>query len=144
MKYAYPFHIEGNDKDGMGFNVVFPDVYGANTGGSSYEEARSNVEDCLVCALGGYVQMGWDLPIPSPMAEYQELMAVPPMAAAKLSIYTAMRKQGISPSELASALKLSDAAIERLLLPYRHSPWSQVTRTLALLGCELVVEDKVA
>ena len=64
MRYAYPFHIEGNDEDGMGYNVVFPDVYGANTGGFTYEEARSNVEDCLVCALGAYVQMGWDLPRP--------------------------------------------------------------------------------
>ena len=144
MKYAYPFHIEGNDEDGMGFNVVFPDVYGANAGGYTYEEARSNIEDCLVSALGAYVQMGWDLPIPGLLAEGQELMAVPPMAAAKLSIYTAMRQQSITRESLAQQLALSDASINKLLTPDRHSPWSHVIRALELLGRKLVVEDGVA
>ncbi len=144
MKYAYPFHIEGNDEDGMGFNVVFPDVYGANTGGLSYEEARSNVEDCLAGALGAYVQLGWDLPVPSPIREGQELALVPLLSAAKLSIYSAMRQQGVTRIDLARQLNISDKTVERLLSPDRHSPWSQVTRALSLLGCELVVEDKVA
>ena len=144
MRYAYPFHIEGNDGDGMGYNVVFPDVYGANTGGFTYEEARSNVEDCLVCALGAYVQMGWDLPVPSILTEGQELVAVPPMEAAKLSIYTAMRQQGLTREFLAEQLGLADSTIDRLLIPDRYSPWSQITRALELLGRKLVVEDRVA
>jgi predicted RNase H-like HicB family nuclease len=93
MKYAYPFYIEGNAEDGMGFNVVFADVYSANTGGFTYKEARSNVEDCLSGALGAYVRLGWGLPIPSPVREGQELAVVPLPAAAKLSIYSAMRQQ---------------------------------------------------
>ena len=144
MRYAYPFHIEGNDEDGMGYNVVFPDVYGANTGGFTCEEARSNVEDCLICALGAYVQMGWDLPVPSILKEGQELVAVPPMAAAKLSIYTAMRQQAVTKQFLAQQLGISDATVDKLLIPDRHSPWSQITRALELLGRKLVVEDKVA
>jgi predicted RNase H-like HicB family nuclease len=174
MKYAYPFHIEGNDEDGMGLVVVFPDVYGANTGGFTYKEARSNVEDCLVCALGGYVQMGWDLPVPSPVKEGQELAIVPLLAAAKLSLYTAMRQQGKTPADLSKCLNLSDAAVAKLslytamrqqgktpadlskclnlsdaavaklLTPDRHSPLSQVTRALEAVGRKLVVEDKVA
>ena len=144
MKYAYPFHIEGNDEDGMGFNVVFPDIYGANTGGCTFEEALSNVEDCLVCALGAYVRMGWDLPVPSPLTEGQELVAIPLMEAAKLSIYTAMRQQGVTREFLAQQLGLKDATIDKLLVPDRYSPWSQITRALDLLGRKLVVEDKVA
>ena len=33
MQYAYPCKIVGNEHDGDGFAVTFPDVYGANTGG---------------------------------------------------------------------------------------------------------------
>ena len=39
MQYAYPCNIIGNEYDGEGFAVTFPDVYGANTGGKTYKEA---------------------------------------------------------------------------------------------------------
>ena len=36
MRYLFPYTIEGNEEDGEGFAVTFPDVYGANTGGSTF------------------------------------------------------------------------------------------------------------
>jgi antitoxin HicB len=144
MRYVYPFDITGCEEDGEGFVVTFPDVPEAITGGFTRSKAMTMAEDCLTVALGGYVQMGWDLPAPSPVAEGQELVAVPPLAAAKLALYTAMRQQGISQDFLAEKLGLTSATVKRLLEPDRHSPWSQVTRALALVGRKLVVEDRAA
>ena len=94
MRYIYPCDIvPDTEEDGWGFVVSFPDVYGAHTGAKTYEKSLFLAEDCLTAALGGYVRMGWDLPAPSPVAEGQELVAIPPMEAAKLSIYTAMRQR---------------------------------------------------
>ena len=144
MRYAYPFEISGCQEEGEGYVVTFPDVPEAITGGFTRAEAMSMAEDCLTVALGGYVQMGWDLPVPSPVAEGQEIAALQPLAAAKLSIYTAMRRQGINREALAQKLCLKETAVNKLLEPDRYSPWSQVTRALELLGRKLVVEDSVA
>ena len=49
--------------------MTFPDVYGANTGGWSWEEALEMAGDCLGVALGMYVKAHEDIPAPSPLAE---------------------------------------------------------------------------
>jgi antitoxin HicB len=144
MRYVYPFDVTGNERNEDGFLITFPDVPEAITGGVTRAKALEMAEDCLTVALGGYVDMGWELPTPSSAKEGQELVAVPPMAAAKLSIYTAMRQQNVTKQFLAQQLGLSDVSVDKLLIPDRHSPWSQVTRALELLGRKLVVEDKVA
>ena len=146
MQYAYPCLLEPEEEEGFEgvFNVSFPDVPGALTFGQGRAEALIMAEDALTIMLGDYVARNRELPTPSPVADGQELVAVPPLAAAKLSIYTAMRRQGIGKAELAQRLGLSDAAVEKLLVPDRYSPWSQVTRALELLGRKLVVEDRAA
>ena len=146
MRYAYPCLLEPEEAEGFQgiFNVSFPDVPGALTFGHGRAEALAMAEDALTVMLADYVERSKDLPMPSPVRGGQELVAVPPLAAAKLSIYTAMRRQGISRAALAQQLGLKDAAINKLLVPDRYSPWSQVTRALGLLGRKLVVEDRVA
>ncbi len=142
MKFAYPCFL--HPEEGSGFYVVFPDVPGALTCGDDRAEALEMAEDALTIMLGDYVERNRELPTPSPMAEGQELVAVQPLAAAKLALYTAMRNQGISQAELGQRLALTDATIKKLLTPDRYSPWGQVTRALDLLGRKLVVEDRAA
>ena len=144
MRYVYPFEITGNAEDGEGFVVTFPDVPEAITGGFTRSEAREMAEDCLSVALGGYVHLGWDLPVPSTVAEGQELVAVPPLVAAKLALYAATRQQSISRSDLAERLGISESAADKLLNPDRHSTLNQVTKALEALGRKLVVEDRAA
>ena len=146
MRYAYPCLLEPEEEAGFEgvFNVSFPDVPGALTFGHGRAEALEMAEDVLTIMLADYVERNKDFPAPSPLLEGQELVAVPPMAAAKLSIYTAMRQQGVTKQFLAQQLGISDATVDKLLIPDRHSPWSQITRALELLGRKLVVEDKVA
>ena len=142
MKFAYPCLL--HPEEGGGFYVVFPDVPGALTCGDDRAEALNMAEDALTIMLGEYVERERELPTPSPVGEGQDLVFVPPLAAAKLSIYAAMRRQGIGKADLAQRLGLSEPAVEKLLVPDRHSPWGQVTRALDLLGRKLVVEDRAA
>lgn len=144
MRYAYPCLITASSYDDGGFSVRFPDVYGANTGGDTYAEAKFQAHDCLIAALGACIRCNEELPSPGKLKRGQELIPVPPMVAAKLSIYTAMRRQGLSYADLAAQLGLQEASIKKMVHPDCITPWSQVTRAMELLGCRLIVEDLAA
>ena len=149
MRYAFPCNIvrDEEEQEATGreaYVVTFPDVYGANTGGWSWKEALEMAEDCLAVALGGYVKTGEDLPTPGPLADGQVLIAVPIIVAAKLTLYTAMREQGITGADLAAKLDMPENTVHNLLDPNRFSHISQVERALKAVGRSLVVEDMVA
>ena len=141
MQYAYPCHITGNEYDGEGFAVTFPDVYGAHTGGKTYQDAHDLAEDCLLVALCAYVDCREDLPTPSPLTPGQELITVPPMAAAKLALYAAMRRQNITKADLTARTGLSQPIIQKLLIPDRYSHLTHITKALEAANCRLIVAD---
>ncbi len=142
MQYSYPCVL--NPEEGGGFWVSFPDVPGALTSGKDRAEAIAMAEDALGVALAGYVRERWDIPIPSPVAEGQVLVAVPPIVAAKLALYSAMRAQGITKVALAARLGLSESVVRRLLNPDHRSHIGQVEKALRAVGRSLVVEDRAA
>ena len=144
MQYAYPCNLIPDREEGEGFIVTFPDVPGAITGAQTREESLFLAEDALVAILAVYVQQQREIPTPSPVADGQELVAVPPIAAAKLALYTAMREQGITGDALAVRLNLSDSAIRKLLDPDCYSHISQIMRALRNVGRSLVIEDRAA
>lgn len=149
MRYAYPCSIVRDEEEErasgrVAYTVTFPDVYGANTGGWSWEEAVEMAKDCLGVALGMYMKAREDMPVPSPLAEGQVLISVAPVIAAKLALYTAMREQGVTNDALANRLGLQEKAVCRLLdLGYR-SPMTSVEKALEAVGRSLVVEDRTA
>ena len=142
MRYLYPC-ILTPEKEG-GFFVSFPDIPGALTCGDDRTEALEMAEDALVAMLAVYVQQQREIPTPSPVADDQELVAVPPIAAAKLALYTAMREQRITGDALAVRLNLSDSAIRKLLDPDCYSHISQIMKALRNVGRSLVIEDRAA
>ena len=144
MQYAYPCNLIPDHEEGEGFIVTFPDVPGAITGAQTREESLLLAEDALVAMLAVYVQQQRTIPTPSPVADDQELVAVPPIAAAKLALYTAMREQGITGDALAVRLNLSDSAIRKLLDPDCFSHISQIMKALRTVGRSLVIEDRAA
>ena len=101
-------------------------------------------EDALAVALAGYVHERWDIPPPSPAASSQIPVAVPPLVAAKLALYSAMREQGITKTALAMRLGLSESVVRRLLNPDHRSHISQVEKALRAIGRRLAVEDQAA
>ena len=144
MQYAYPCNLIPDHEEGEGFIVTFPDVPGAITGAQTREESLFLAEDALVAMLAVYVQQQREIPTPSPVADGQELVAVPLIAAAKLALYTAMREQGITGDALAVRLNLSDSAIRKLLDPDCYSHISQIMKALRTVGRCLVIEDRAA
>ena len=146
MQYAYPCILEPETEPGFegAFNVSFPDVYGANTCGNGRKHALEMAEDCLLVALCAYVDCGEELPKPSKVKKGQELVAVPPLAAAKLALYAAMRRQNINQAELAARTGLSPAVVRRLQLPDRNSHSDHIAKALDAVGCRLLVTDLAA
>ena len=119
MRYAYPCVL--NPEEDGGFFVAFPDVPGALTCGDDRAEALEMAADALVAILATHVYNGEDLPTPSSVVEGQEVVAVPPVPAAKLALYSAMREQGLSEAALAKQLGLDEASVGKLLDPDRYS-----------------------
>lgn len=91
MRYAYP--CVRTPENGGGFSVSFPNVPEALTCGEDEAEALAMAEDALAVALGAYVRSREDVPEPGPVLPGQTTVAVPPVMAAKLALYTAMREQ---------------------------------------------------
>ena len=146
MRYAFPCDVVLDEEERIAtgreaYGVTFPDVYGANTGGWSWEEALYMAEDCLGFALGFYVDANKDVPIPSPLKEGQVLIPVPVLVAAKLAIYTAMRERGITNADLAARLGMREDAIRKLLDTMYRSHLSHLEKALRVVGRSLVIED---
>ena len=146
MRYAFPCDVVLDEEERIAtgreaYGVTFPDVYGANTGGWSWEEALYMAEDCLGVALGFYVDANKDVPIPSPLKEGQVLIPVPVLVAAKLAIYTAMRERGITNADLAARLGMREDAIRKLLDTMYRSHLSHLEKALRVVGRSLVIED---
>ncbi len=142
MRYAYPASIETISDDDV--VLSFADVPEALVGGDSREAVLSEADEVLIMALAVYVQQGRDIPPPSAGQAGQPLIAVPPLGAAKLALYAAMREQGVSNSALARRLGVDEAVIRRLVDPDHNSLIGRVQDALKALGRELVVEDRAA
>jgi len=140
MQYIYPCVLTP-EEDG-GFAVSFPDVPGALTCGDNRAEALAMAEDALAVALAGYVQERWEIPVPSAAVDGQELVAVPPIVAAKLALYAAMRRERITTPGLAARLRLSESAVRKLVNPDHRSHISHVEQALRACGRSLVVGDR--
>ena len=146
MRYIYPCDIvlDEEEKTATGreaYVVTFPDVYGATTGGWSWEEALGNAEDALVAALGSYYYFKRDLPLPSAVKEGQQPIPLRPVAAAKVALNTAMRKRGMTKVALAEKLGITESAVRKLCNPDHHSHMSTIERALKVVGLCLVVES---
>jgi antitoxin HicB len=140
MRWSYPARIERSD---FGDWVVsFRDIPEALTGGESFEEACALAEDCLIAALGFYTDLRNPRPItrPSTPRPGEHLIDLPPLVAAKLALYEAMREEGITNTALALRLGVTEAVVRRLLDLDHRSHIGQVEKALALLGKKLVLE----
>lgn len=142
MRCAYPCVLT-REEDG-GFSIGFPDIPEALTCGNDRADALTMAEDALAAALGAYVKRKEDIPVPSPVAADQALVAVPPVVAAKLALYTAMRRQELTRTALAERLELSEGAVRNLLNPDHRSRIGQIDKALRAVGRGLVVGDRAA
>ena len=144
MRYVYPCNFDPDVEEGKGFVVTFPDVPEAITGGFTREESLFMAEDGLAVALSMYVDSDEDIPIPSQPTEGQVMIAVPPVTAAKLGLYSAMRERGISKADLADRLGVSEKAAGNLLDLDYDSHMTPVMDALKAVGQILEVAVRAA
>ena len=140
MRPAWPTRLETREGTVL---VSFPDIREVRTEGAMRAEALSEAVDCLVAALGGYVNGRRAVPRPSP-ARGHPLVELPAPAAAKLALYQAMDEQNLSNVALAKRLGTVEGTVRRLVDLDHRSHIGQVESALEVLGRRLVVEIHAA
>ena len=139
MRLAYPVRLEA--EDGGPVLASFPDIPEALTEGATEREALAEAEDCLVAALGGYVEGCRDIPRPSPERGHL-LVSLPALVAAKIALCRAMRDCGIGNAALAKELGTVEGAVRRLLDLDHRSHIGQVEAALHVLEQRLAVATR--
>ncbi len=124
--------------------ATFPDVPEAHTVGNDEAQALRRAPDALETALAIYVDKRRDLPRPARPRKGQRMVALAPMAAAKLAIYQAMRDQGVTQVALARRIGCDPKDVRRLLDLMHRSRLDRLEAALAALGKRLVIEVRDA
>ena len=130
--------ILSRDTDGSVL-VRFPDVPEAHTFGVDEEEALLRAVDALETALEFYTEEGQDLPTARKPRRGQRTVRPATQAAIKLSIYQAMRDQGVRKTELARRLGWHLPQVDRMLDIHHASRLEHVEAAIASLGRKLEV-----
>lgn len=141
-RFDYPCAIEV-DPDG-GFQIRFPDIPEAISEAETRDEADAMAVDALIAALSFYIDARQLLPEPSAAQAGQVVVGAPPLAAAKLALYQAMREQSVTNVELARRLGVSETAVRRLVDLDHRSHIGQIDMALSALGRRMVVSVQPA
>lgn len=136
---GYPFEVR--EDEGGFFLMTFPDVPEAGSDGATRAEAEAL--DSLLAALGGYIEERRDLPPPSRRRGAGRAV-LPPLVAAKLALYQAMREEGVTQVALAKRIGRDHKEVRRLLDLDHRSHIGLVEDALEQLGRQLVVSVEKA
>jgi antitoxin HicB len=134
--FTYRALLEPGERDGV-VVVTFPDVPEAITQGDGEADALREAEDALGVALLSYPLRG--LRLPRARARKGHAVTVAPEVAAKLAVLEAFAASGISKSELARRLGVSENEARRILDPLHATKLPRLSQALAALGRRLVV-----
>lgn len=140
MRYVYPVAL-AKDEDGE-FIATSRDVPEAITSGATQSEALQAMSDALGAALAGYVLDRQGIPAPSVPEHGEYMVPVATLVAAKLALRSALRDEGISNTELAHRLNISEGAVRRLVNVDHASRIDGVIAALTVLGTGIIIEDQ--
>ena len=140
MRYRVTLERAGNDT----VVATFPDVPEAQTVGNDEAQALARAPDALETALAIYVDERRNVPRPSRARKGDRWVTLPPMAAAKLAIYQAMRDRRVTQVELARRIGCDPKDVRRLLDLMHRSRLDRLEAALAALGKRLVLEVRDA
>ncbi len=140
MTDRYPVIVERDDDT---FVASFPDVPEAHTVGATREKALARAADALETAFVAIMADRKDIPRASP-ARGRLTIALPPLSAAKIGLYRAMRRSGVTKAELARRLDWHAPQIDRLLDLRHASRLDQIDQALRVLGKRLAINIQSA
>ena len=138
MLQAYPV-VFREDRNGTTIAEV-PDVPGTMTVGGDRTEALERVRGALVLMLSAMMEDREPIPRPSKPKRGQRVVALPPLVAAKISIYQAMQERSITQVEFARRLGCDDRQVRRLLDLGHQSRLDQLEEALHVLGKRLILD----
>jgi len=141
---AYPVLFEPEPEGG--FTITFPEAEIGVSYGETREKALAQAEDLLEEAVLGHMAHGIDIPRPVPQSDPQRpLIFLPPLTAAKLLLYWALREEGLTNDELAHRMNVAPRQVE-LLFDGRHTMGRLefIEAGLRALGRRLVVSSEAA
>jgi antitoxin HicB len=122
------------DENGR-IQVRFQDFPEALTDGADETEALAEAADCLAEAVAARVADGEDLPAPSATRRGTHAIPLPPLLAYKAALFSALRRDDVSKSELARRLGIDEKNVRRLLDPrYQGSKVERLHAALAACG----------
>jgi antitoxin HicB len=132
-KLAWPAMFIPDDEGRV--QVRFPDFPEALTDGTDETEALAEAADCLAEAVAARIVDGEDIPAPSAVRRGMHVVPLPPVLAYKTALFSAMRRDGISKSELARLLGVDEKDVRRLVDPrYGGSKVERLHAALAACG----------
>lgn len=130
---AWPATLVLDDEGRL--QVRFPDFPEALTDGGNEAEALAEAADCLAEAVAARIADREDLPAPSPLRRGMHAVPLPPVLAYKAALFSVMRRDGVSRSELARRLGLDEKDVRRLVDPrYQGSKVERLHAALAACG----------
>jgi antitoxin HicB len=138
MDFVYPARLAPQPEGG--FTVTFSDLPEAITEGDDRDEALAMAADCLAAVIGWRVERRRDIPTPSKVRRGQVGVPVPLQVAAKAALYLAMKRKGVSFSELARRLNYSQPLqVRRLIDPNTATSMKKIDEAVAAMGGRLHV-----
>ncbi len=142
MLQAYPVAFT-RDSNGTVIAEI-PDIPGTMTVGKDRAQALERIQDAVVVIVSGLMAQGEPIPPPSNQKKGQIAVPLPPMVAAKLAIYQAMRASSLTQSDLARRLRCDPKQVRRLLDLDHNSRFDHLEAALRALGKKLVVDVRDA
>ncbi len=140
LEMRYPAIIS-RDHEGKDYVVTFPDLEGAVTGGRTFDEACDEAADCLASWLAFALAQRKPIPAPSGPTKHRgkkrESIPVPFWIAPKIALYQAMTEQGLSNSDLARKLGVSETVVRRMLDPDHATKPAKIEGALRAVGRRL-------
>ena len=136
-EFAYPAKITPDE--GGTLMVRFRDLPEAITSGADPADAIEQAADCLQEALAGRLVRRDPIPRPSKPRHGERRIPVAMYLAPKLALFTAMTESGVSNSELARRLGVTEIVVRRMLNPKHETKAGKIEAALRALGKEAVV-----
>jgi antitoxin HicB len=141
MVWDFPVDI---DFDGELYTATVADLPEVATYASTRAQVTELVADAIDSVVRHRLRKGLDLPRPRPAGRGQVVVTLSPTLVAKIALNAAWRRAGLTKSELASRLGVTEAVARRLLDPDHENRLSALAAAAQALGCRLVVDVEPA
>ncbi|GJD65199.1 type II toxin-antitoxin system HicB family antitoxin [Methylobacterium frigidaeris] len=139
MAHPFTYAARVRQVDEGAFLVDFPDLPEARTFGSTQIEAIQRASDALREALRRRMEDREEIPVPSPVGPGHWLIYPPAEMAAKVAVYEAFRRRGLTQSALADRLGVGEAEVRRILDPSHRTKLGRLDEVAQALGGRLEV-----